>query len=335
MPEARAFGQLPTFEPADQHAYGRPGTVRGMVAAPRTLACSVALLACWLLGAPLAQAQAVPDRFAFEVQDVVASVPLPADGTPLVVQVPWTMSCAEPAPAPESALPPQAPAVTLEGTGLPFHLAGVAGLIQLPDCATISSTRGQLNVSLAALPGAEGERPQVAALRVQVAPEGALPPTTSSSKLEAAVAWSDRLEVATPVVHAEAGPQKLVHFPLQLHVDGNALAEVHFEVVGEVPSGWSPIAPTPVVIDPREGHGNQTVVFLVSTPHRNGPNDEATDLHLRAWVTSPRRPELRSEPVDLTVKAEVHGPYIPAVSPFVLAVALAAVAAVARRARAA
>jgi len=285
----------------------------------------LALLALATL-APACQAQGL-ERLHFTLQPATMPI-LPADGTPATVSVPWSITCTQPAPAPEGGLPAQAPRIALSSDHA--ELKSQQGDVAVPDCATRPSTSGTLTLGMAAKPGAPGEQALPAQLTVTVpGPAGDL---VAKLDLEVQVRWRGTVTATAPVHVAAAGPQKQAGFTIHLHVEANAATQVIFGLAGVPKTGWSPIPPVPVLFAP--GASDMNVVFLVSTPHHDGGNFGSTNLTLLVGGGSVRDPSLKVPEQRLEFTAKVSGLYVPGPSLGLLLAGLAAGALAAGRRKA-
>lgn len=291
-------------EPAASRARNRLPTA--------TLTAALVLLS--LVASTPAQAQTA-QRFQLTLADPGHATVLPADGSPGVAHVPWTLRCNAPAPAPENAMGPADVGFALEGAGGKIHLVKARATLSYPDCAVAHETSGTFDIPLAADAGTAGEEPMELSLTATVLTTVPGNAAHAQGPLLAQVAWQGGVTAKTPITHIAVGPQKQAAFPIELHAIGNAPTAVHFEVVNP-PAGWQPVTPAEVLLDPSAGAGDATVTFVVSTPYHNGPNDDATNLTLRITTHSTRDGSLNATaPIDMVLNVESRGVYIPAPGP--------------------
>ncbi|HEX2066049.1 MAG TPA: hypothetical protein VHI93_04470, partial [Candidatus Thermoplasmatota archaeon] len=189
-------------------------------------------------------------------------------------------------------------------------------------------------------PDAPGERPLQCTMkgRVGASSGGAV---AQSNDAEIAIPFSVRyyglLTATVPTTIAEAGPQKEIRYDITLTNLGNSNTNINFDLATEIPEGWSPVPPSPLIIGPSQQAGGsdftKTVSFLVSTPHKNGWNNDQTPFQLKITPASTINPDQKGNEIAVNVLARVRGVYVPGPEPFLLVAALLGTALVARATR--
>ncbi len=137
-----------------------------------------------------------------------------------------------------------------------------------------------------------------------------------------------------PVTINSAGPQKQIRYDIELSNLGNARSTITFGLATEVKGGWNPVPPTQIVLEsPAQGGAEttKTVGFLVSTPFKNGWNNEETTFQLEITPVSTKDPTQFGQAVSVNVLARVRGVYVPTLEPVVLLGAVIGAAMLARR----
>lgn len=146
------------------------------------------------------------------------------------------------------------------------------------------------------------------------------------------------LSASVPATIQEGGPQKEITYDIQLTNLGNSLTNVQFELANAetVPAGWSPVAPTPIIMQSQQQGGTEytaKVPFTIQTPHSNGWNNDETTFQLKITPSSVNNPEDKGNVIAVNVLARVRGIYVPGPEPFLLVAAVLGTAMVARLAR--
>jgi hypothetical protein len=128
----------------------------------------------------------------------------------------------------------------------------------------------------------------------------------------------------------EGAPQKSV--PFQIHLDnlGNAQTTVSFALGDPKPdSRWKTVLPDQVTLDsPKEGTGTTSAVrnFEVSTPFKNGWNNEDQSFTLIMTPTATIDSTKGGLPISVSVLARDRGIYVPGFEPGLMLMAVLGVA---------
>lgn len=119
----------------------------------------------------------------------------------------------------------------------------------------------------------------------------------------------------------EGGPQKEIRYEIDLTNLGNALTNVNFALKTETAAGWSPVPPTPIIMQSQQQGGTEftkKVNFLIQTPHKNGWNNDETTFQLEITPSSTKDPDLKGNPIAVNVLARVRGIYVPGPEPILM-----------------
>lgn len=132
----------------------------------------------------------------------------------------------------------------------------------------------------------------------------------------------------------QAGPQKDVPFEVQLDNFGNARTQISFEI-NERPGGskWQAVVPDDVILDSPASGGaktSDTAVFTVTTPFKNGWNNEQGTYRLKMKTFAADDPTQEGVELFTNVLVRVRGVYVPSLEPFVMVAAVLGAALVAR-----
>ncbi len=133
----------------------------------------------------------------------------------------------------------------------------------------------------------------------------------------------------------QAGPQKDVPFEVQLDNFGNARTQINFEI-NERPGGdkWSAVVPDDVILDSPASGGaktSDTAVFTVTTPFKNGWNNEQGTYRLKMKTFAADDPTQEGVELFTNVLVRVRGVYVPSLEPFVMVGAVIGSALIARQ----
>lgn len=150
------------------------------------------------------------------------------------------------------------------------------------------------------------------------------------------VAFTTQIEpqlalVATPqAADRQAGPQKLIPYPILLENQGNSLMRVHFEVADEPEGKWLILVPETVTLEPGQ---SLEAIATVATPFENGYNKGSSQfvLHAIPSLVDGNGTEVVGAPVEVVLNGHVKGWYVPGPALPLVALALAGLAAWARR----
>ncbi len=203
-----------------------------------------------------------------------------------------------------------------------------------PTTKTFSDT-SRFNVQVTQ--DAPGETPILCTFRAKVlAAFGAQVPETETATATANIfaKYLGLLSANVPVTINSAGPQKQIRYDIELSNLGNARSTITFGLNTEVKGGWNPVPPTQIVLEsPAQGGAEttKTVGFLVSTPFKNGWNNEETTFQLEITPVSTKDPTQFGQSVSVNVLARVRGVYVPTLEPVVLLGAVVGAAMLARR----
>lgn len=132
-------------------------------------------------------------------------------------------------------------------------------------------------------------------------------------------------KVATKI--QQAGPQKEVPFSIELTNFGNARTQVSFEITN-APAGerWTAVVPDNIILDSPNGGGegktSDNAVFTVSTPYKNGWNNEQGAYQITIRPTSADVPDKQGNPLAANVLVRVRGVYVPSLEPVIMLGAL-------------
>ncbi|HUR62778.1 MAG TPA: hypothetical protein VM286_10520, partial [Candidatus Thermoplasmatota archaeon] len=226
----------------------------------------------------------------FSVKGVAPCAPVTVNSGACAVKIEWTYSYG----GPFQAVGAEAGTATLSWDQ-PTCKAGISltgAFSQQFDIATAATTQkaidGSSTFTLTASPDAEGEKPLTCSItgRVQQVASGVVKQSNDSpAVIPFSVKYYGLLTATIPTTIAEAGPQKEIRYDITLTNLGNANTNVNFALVGDAPTGWSPVPPIPLTLGPSQQSGGsdftKTVSFQVSTPHKNGWNNDQTAFQLK------------------------------------------------------
>jgi hypothetical protein len=197
---------------------------------------------------------------------------------------------------------------------------------------------GQSDFTVFASPDAPGEKQLQCTFKGSVGAFGAVEKSNDADvSVPLSVKYYGLLTATIPTTIAEAGPQKEIRYDITLTNLGNANTNINFDLAAEAPVGWSPVPPAPLIIGPSQQAGGadftKTVSFLVSTPHKNGWNNDQTAFQLKITPASTINTDQKGNEIAVNVLARVRGIYVPGPEPFLLVAALLGTALVARAVR--
>ncbi len=118
----------------------------------------------------------------------------------------------------------------------------------------------------------------------------------------------------------QGGPQKQIPFALEVKNFGNGETKVRFQVV-ERPGNerWQALPPDQMILDQKDGaNANGQTTFTVSTPYKNGWNNEEGAFLLRLIPEYNFDSEKKGGEVDIQLLARVRGVYVPSLEPMVM-----------------
>lgn len=139
-----------------------------------------------------------------------------------------------------------------------------------------------------------------------------------------------------PSTIKQAGPQKEIKYDIELTNLGNSRSTVRFDLITENVGKWDPVTPSEIILDsPNQGGAEttKTVSFQVSTPFKNGWNNDQKTFQVRITPISTKDANIEGTPVTVNVLSRVRGVYVPTLEPVLLAAAVLGTAFVARRLR--
>ncbi|MEA3143075.1 MAG: hypothetical protein QOG31_399 [Thermoplasmata archaeon] len=300
-----------------------------------------ALAGLCLAALPTATAQQPTGQFS--VGAVSACQPVTVNSGICPVSVPWTYSYGAPIQAVGAV--GQTATLTWDQPTCPAGIVITGAFSQLVPLGTAAqgttaSVTGKSDFTLTASPDAAGEKPLSCVMKGRVAAIAANSVKQSNddqASIPFSVKYYGLLTATIPTTIAEAGPQKEIRYDVTLTNLGNANTNVNFALAGDAPVGWSPVPPTPLVLGPSQQSGGadftKTVSFLVSTPHKNGWNNDQTAFQLKITPGSTINTDQKGNEIAVNVLARVRGIYVPGPEPFLLVAALLGTALVARTVR--
>lgn len=213
--------------------------------------------------------------------------------------------------------------------------------VNVPLGANPSQTKsidGSSDFTVFASPDAAGEKQLTCTFKGSVGAFGAVDKSNDADvSVPLSVKYYGLLTATIPTTIAEAGPQKEIRYDITLTNLGNANTNINFALSADAPLGWSPVPPAPLIIGPSQQAGGadftKTVSFLVSTPHKNGWNNDQTAFQLKITPSSTISTDQTGNQIAVNVLARVRGIYVPGPEPFLLVAAILGAALVARTAR--
>jgi hypothetical protein len=313
------------------------GNVENMTKTLARILMLTALAGLFVAALPTATAQ----QAQFSVSAVSACQPVTVNSGSCNVSVPWTYAYG----APLNSIGAVAQTATLTWDNPPTCPAGItvtgafSQLFTL-DPSKTTSIPGTSTFTLTASPDAAGEKPLQCSIKgrvSQIAAGAVKQSNDDSASIPFSVKYYGLLTATIPTTISEAGPQKEIRYDITLTNLGNANTNVNFGLAGDAPVGWSPVPPTPLVLGPSQQSGGsdftKTVSFLVSTPHKNGWNNDQTAFQLKITPASTINTDQKGNEIAVNVLARVRGIYVPGPEPFLLVAALLGTALVARTVR--
>lgn len=151
-------------------------------------------------------------------------------------------------------------------------------------------------------------------------------PREATRELPLRVAYRGELLATAPTNVRAAGPQKQIPYDIEVTNNGNAPTVVT-PSLAQVPTGkWHVVLPDAAVVQPGE---TIRMVVMVATPYETGFVTGATGIALRLEPSAVQDPEAVGPAVDVALKAQVKGFYVPGpgVAAAVAALAVALLAA--------
>jgi hypothetical protein len=295
-----------------------------------------------LAATPMASAQ--KPKGSFTVGSVTQCAPVTVNAGGCSVKVPWTYNYGG-LPLQQTGAASTTATLTWDQPQCPAGIVVTGAFSKVVDLSkgstgTSASVSDSSDFTLTASPDAPGEKPLSCTMkgRVSGSSGGAVDPSgDDTASIPFSVKYYGLLTATIPTTIAEAGPQKEIRYDITLTNLGNANTNVNFGLAGDAPVGWSPVPPTPLVIGPSQQAGGsdftKTVSFLVSTPHKNGWNNDQTAFQLKITPGSTINTDQKGNEIAVNVLARVRGIYVPGPEPFLLVAALLGTALVARTVR--
>ncbi|HUR62748.1 MAG TPA: hypothetical protein VM286_10365 [Candidatus Thermoplasmatota archaeon] len=158
--------------------------------------------------------------------------------------------------------------------------------------------REELKFAITATPEAQGEKPLLFTVNGSVPSGGTVREARGTATIPFSVAYFGLLTASVPTPVGHALPGKSINYEVTVTNLGNANTNVDFALVGEVPEGWSPRLPTPVILGPSELSGGKdftkTVVFQVATPEQATARNQ-TSVQLKITPRSTIDPQKGNE----------------------------------------
>ncbi len=113
----------------------------------------------------------------------------------------------------------------------------------------------------------------------------------------------------------QGGPQDSVDYPIQIDNFSNGQTRFEFELVSdEVPTGFQPVVPEPVVLESQAGGGEQTqgqVTFSVYTPFQNGYVNDVGAIQLRVKSFYAPDTSIQGATSQVSTLTQARGFYVP------------------------
>jgi hypothetical protein len=304
---------------------------------------AVAAMLVLLLTAIAPTASAQLNKPSFTINSVtVDKNPMAPDIETGTVSVAWTYSFTQVATSVGGAVTPTVqikwtqPSCDKSGTAIAGSLVQI---ITLDNTGQKQSASGTATFTLSLSQAAPGETDILCTFKGKVSPVvGTQIPESdeATGTLLVKAKFLGLLTANVPTTIQEAGPQKEIRYEIELTNLGNALTNVDFTLIGNAAAGWSPVPPTPIIMQSQQQGGTEftkKVNFLIQTPHKNGWNNDETTFQLRITPSSTKDPDLKGNPVAVNVLSRVRGIYVPGPEPILLVAALAGTALVARMLR--
>ncbi len=307
----------------------------------KTILGGVAVLTVIALLMPSAAAQtSFPPQFTISTPTMNPQAPIAPDTGTAVVTVPWTYSFqsrgSELSSLASSSVQLQweQPSCTNPNVVITGALAETITIGGTPPETSFS---GDSKFNVQVTQDAPGETPILCSFKGKVlAAFGNQVPETSTATgtINVFAKYLGLISANIPTTIKQAGPQKQIRYDIELTNLGNARSNIDFQLGSDPSGGWNPVPPTQIVMEsPAQGgtETSKTVGFLVSTPFKNGWNNQETTFQLRITPISTKDPEQVGQTVAVNVLARVRGVYVPTLEPVVLLGAVVGAALMARR----
>jgi hypothetical protein len=187
---------------------------------------------------------------------------------------------------------------------------------------------------------APGETTIQCAIHGQVGAVGNAPASnTADAKFSIVAAYRGLLSTSVENAIGEAGPQAPITYNLRIDNVGNSESNVNFALVENkvaADSGWQPVIPGSFVLESARKGGtttSRTIPFQISTPHKNGWNNQETTFQLKIQPSSQKDTANLGQEYTVTMLARVRGVYVPGPEPLLLVAAVLGTALIARHLR--
>lgn len=309
----------------------------------RLLVLTLAVAVASIVVAPMANAQGtVKPQFNFGLPTIDKSV-LTADVDVGKITVPGTLTYNTPGTVAGGAVITSAilkysqdPSCDKAGVSI---VGPTSTIVPLDGAGSKSTFTTSSSFSISATQAAPGETDIKCTFKAKViALQGNAYADTdeSTTSLLVKVKFLGLLTANVPNTIVEAGPQKEIRYEIELTNLGNALTNVNFNLIGDTASGWSPVPPTPIIMQSQQQGGTEftkKVNFLIQTPHKNGWNNDEKTFQLKIQPSSTKDAEQKGNEIAVNVLARVRGIYVPGPEPMLLLGAILGTALVARMVR--
>lgn len=160
-----------------------------------------------------------------------------------------------------------------------------------------------------------------------------------ASNFAVTAAYRGILSLSLENAIGEAGPQAPITYNIRVNNLGNSESNVKFDLVANeaaLNDGWQPVIPGSIVLETAKKGGSvtsQTIPFQISTPHKNGWNNQETTFQMKVTPSSIKDTSTVGQEYVVTMLARVRGVYVPGLEPFLLVGAVLGTALLARRLR--
>ncbi len=204
--------------------------------------------------------------------------------------------------------------------------------------STSAGASGTKDFTLQATQQAPGETPTKCTFQARVNDLGTQVKATEKQSTTATfvVDYLGLVSANLPSTIKQAGPQKEIKYDIELTNLGNARSNIRFDLITESIGDWDPVPPTEIILDsPNQGgqETTKTVSFQVSTPFKNGWNNDQKTLQLRITPVSTKNADIEGTSVTINTLSRVRGVYVPSLEPMVMLGAVLGAAFVAARLR--
>jgi hypothetical protein len=294
---------------------------------------------------PAAEAQTFTPSLTLEVQQQ-PTTSLAINGAPQQIKIRWVYTFREQTSSIPTAVTTSTtlhfdPAPVCNAAG--FVITGPQA-ISIPIGGGQQSTRtsydGVATFAVLATQDAPGETPTPCIFKAYVDALNSQITKTETATVSATVtaAYLGLLSVSVPTLIDEAGPQKQISYTMDITNVGNARTNVIFSIDNQdtkAQDGWQSVAPGQLLLESRAQGGTTTTkqaAFTISTPYRNGWNNDETTFVFRLTPVSTNNQDVKGAEVQVNVLARVRGIYVPGPEPMLLAGAIIGAALIARMA---